>query len=117
MMLTRLTIESLTLLSVVLMATLDKQPEVMKGTSQLAISGEWLQWGALGLLAIAVVGIFAYLNKITDMHREANESNREQWQDLTQKNIEAMNTLAQCLKERPCLEEDSRTKLKLKKRT
>jgi len=97
-------IETAIILSIVSMAVID-------GISHIQFVGGYLQWGALGLLAMALVGLFVYLNKLTDIHKKDNQASRREWILISRKNTEAMNNLARCLQDRPCLRQDDRTRM------
>lgn len=78
----------------------------------------FVQYGALGICALAVVGLFAYLNKMTDIHRQERKELVASLQDEAEKRealandcIRAMDRLSECLADRPCVASDQRVNL------
>ena len=76
-------------------------------TATVANTGDAkLQYGALGLCAMIVVWLCAYINKLSDKLDKKDAV----LGDLYAKNTEAYNRLAQVLEDRPCLQGDQRVK-------
>lgn len=86
----------------------------------LASSGQGaiLDYGALGICLVAVVGLFAHLNKISDSHRverqelvDTLKAQEEGNREVTENTIRVLGNLAKCLEDRPCVANDSRTQV------